>query len=80
MSKQIGATHCKLCIEFVIMKSIHHFCYSTPTQHLACTFFLVRLLLVAHLDLIQYSPQVTALACIVLYFHVRCIKQNMDYA
>ena len=39
--KQIGATHCKLFVEFTTY-AIHHFLSFVPAQHLGCTCFRVR--------------------------------------
>lgn len=39
--KQIGATHCKLFVEFITC-AIHHFCCFVPAQHLGCTCLHVR--------------------------------------
>lgn len=61
MLKQIGATHCKLSVEFTIVCTIHHFHFA-PAQHLACTFLHVRFSL-WWLTYFQHSPQVIAYTC-----------------
>jgi hypothetical protein len=62
--KQIGATHCKLFVEFMTC-AIHHFCHFAPAQHLGCTCFRVRFSS-WWLTFCQHSPQVIAHHCIFL--------------
>jgi hypothetical protein len=59
--KQIGATHCKLSVELMVVCTIHHFHFA-PAQHLACTFLRVRFSSWS-LTYFQHSSQVIAHTC-----------------
>ena len=74
--KQIGATHCKLSVELMVVCTIHHFHFA-PAQHLACTLLRVRFSS-WWLTYFQHSPQVIAHTCTFLILS-RLLRQK-NYA